>query len=44
MLSDTEGLAAKEVTRIINVHDPNYPTITNNSPQQNGLITDTGEN
>ena len=39
---DTEGLAAKEKTRIINVHDPNYPTITL-LDSTNGLITDKGD-
>ena len=40
-VSNPEGLAAVEKKRIINVHDPNYPTIILlHSPD--GLITDTG--
>ena len=40
-VSNIDGLAAKEVTRIINVHDPNYPIILIAS-SIDGLITDTG--
>jgi surface protein len=40
-VSDSAGLAAVEKKRIINVHDPNYPTITLlDSPD--GRIKDTG--